>query len=44
MPDIKFTKGNWEEYFEYAYTTKFPFKPKFVQEADCIATRENPLM
>lgn len=44
MKNIKFTKGNWEEHFEYAYTAKFPFRPKFVQEEDCIVTTENPLM
>ena len=44
MKDIRFTKGNWEEYFEYAYTQRFPFKPKFVQEEDCIANSTNPGM
>jgi hypothetical protein len=44
MKDIKFTKGNWEEYFEYAYTRRFPFKPEFIQEEDCISNSKNPEM
>jgi len=34
--DITFTKGNWERYFQYAYTWRFPETPKFRQEEDCI--------
>lgn len=44
MKDIKFTKGNWEEYFEYAYTQRFPFKPSFIQEDECIVNSRNPEM
>ena len=44
MKEIKFTKGNWEEYFEHAYTKRFPFKPKFIQEDECIANSKNPEM
>ncbi|MBR5156341.1 MAG: hypothetical protein IKW59_01070 [Clostridia bacterium] len=44
MKNIEFTKGNWENYFEYAYTTRFPFTPKFVQEEDCISNGRNPRM
>ncbi len=34
--NIQFTKGNWEDRFDYAYTCRFPFAPKLVQEADCV--------
>ena len=44
MKNIEFTKGNWENFFEYAYTTRFPFTPKFVQEEDCISNGRNPEM
>ena len=44
MKEIKFTKGNWEKYFEHAYTQRFPFKPEFVQEEECIANSRNPGM
>ena len=44
MKNIEFTKGNWEEYFEYAYTRRFPFKPKFIQEEECIVNSRNPEM
>ena len=42
--DIKFTKGCWEEYFEHAYNEKFPFKPQFIQEENCIVNGSNPEM
>ena len=41
---IEFTKGNWENHFEYAYTKRFPFTPKFIQEDDCISNGRNPEM
>lgn len=41
---FEFTKGNWEEYFEHAFTEKFPFTPKFIQEKDCISSGKNPEM
>lgn len=41
---IEFTKGNWENCFEYAYTKRFPFAPKFIQEEDCIVNGRNPEM
>lgn len=44
MKNIVFTKGNWENFFEYAYTTRFPFTPKFIQEEDCISNGRNPEM
>ena len=44
MKYIDFIKGQWEEYFESAYIARFPFKPKFIQEEDCIANGENALM
>ena len=44
MKNIEFTKGNWEEYFDYASTTRFPFVPKFIQEEDCIVNGRNPEM
>ena len=34
--NISFTKGNWEHFFDYAYTWRFPEKPKFLQEENCI--------
>ena len=34
--EITFTKGNWERYFNYAYTRRLPHTPRFIQEADCI--------
>lgn len=33
---IQFTEGNWERYFNYAYTRRFSHTPEFIQEADCI--------
>ena len=33
---IQFTEGNWERYFNYAYTWRLPHTPEFIQEADCI--------
>ena len=44
MKNVEFTKGNWEEYFDYASTTRFPFVPKFIQEEDCIVNGRNPKM
>jgi len=44
MENINFTKGNWENHFEYAYTKRFPFKPRFIQEEDCIVNGTNPEM
>lgn len=35
--EITFTKGNWEHFFDYAYTWRFPDTPKFIQEENCIA-------
>lgn len=44
MKNIEFTKGNWEEYFEYAYSDRFEVEPEFVQEEDCVANRRNDKM
>ena len=44
IKEIKFTKGNWEEDFMYAYSERFPFAPKFIQEEDCIVNGRNPGM
>lgn len=44
MKKIKFTGGNWEKYFEYAYTKRFPFDPEFEQEEDCLVNKRNPGM
>lgn len=44
MKNIEFKKGNWEKYFDYASTTRFPFVPRFIQEDDCIANGRNPKM
>ena len=44
MIDIKFKKGEWEEFFNYAYNERFPFKPQFIQEDDCIGNGRNPDM
>ena len=44
MKEIRFTKGNWEDFFEYAYTKRFPFKPRFKQEENCIVNARNPEM
>lgn len=44
MQYIEFTKGNWEDSFDYASTTRFPFVPKFIQEEDCIVNGRNPEM
>ena len=41
MQYISFTKGNWEQYFDYAYTWRFPETPKFVQEEDCIVNTKD---
>lgn len=41
---IQFTQGKWENFFEYAYTKRFPFTPTFFQEEDCIANGRNPGM
>ena len=41
MKHIKFTKGNWEHYFDYAYTWRFPETPKFVQEENCIVNTKD---
>ena len=38
--DITFTKGNWERYFQYAYTWRLPNTPRFIQEADCIVNAQ----
>ena len=41
MKKIQFTKGNWEDFFQYAYTERFSFAPKFRQEETCIVNSEN---
>ena len=41
MTEISFTAGNWERYFQYAYTRRFPETPKFQQEANCIVNVRN---
>ena len=38
--EIRFTEGNWERYFDYAYTRRFPDTPKFRQEPDCIVNAD----
>ena len=40
MQNISFTKGNWEEYFQYASTWRFPQTPAFIQEKDCIVNAD----
>ena len=42
--DIKLTKGNWEDKLFHAYTVRFPFTPKLIQEKDCIKNGTNPKM
>ena len=39
---IEFTKGNWEDKIEYAYTERFDATHKFIQEEDCVRNKENP--
>lgn len=39
--DIKLTKGNWEDHLFHAYTLRFPFTPKLIQEQDCIRNGTN---
>ena len=39
--EITFTKGNWERYFQYAYTWRFPETPKFRQEEKCIVNTKD---
>ena len=41
MKEISFTAGNWEQYFQYAYTRRFPETPRVRQEADCIVNVRN---
>lgn len=41
MKHISFTKDNWEQYFDYAYTWRFPETPKFVQEENCIVNTKD---
>lgn len=44
MLNVDFEKGKWEDFFQYVYNVRFPFKPKFIQEEDCIANGRNPEM
>ncbi len=44
MKNIEFTKGNWENCFEYAYSDRFSIEPEFVQEDDCVSNRRNEKM
>lgn len=39
--EITFTKGNWEQYFQYGYTWRFPETPKFRQEENCIVNTKD---
>lgn len=41
MTEVKFTKGNWEQHFQYAYTWRFPETPKFRQEESCIVNTKD---
>ena len=36
METIKFTKGNWEDKLDYAYTTRLAYIPKLIQEEKCV--------
>lgn len=42
MKHIEFTKGNWEDKIEHAYTVRFDENPKFIQEEDCVRNEANP--
>jgi len=42
--NIEFKKGRWEDVFQYVYNERFPFKPGFIQEEDCISNGRNPKM
>ena len=44
MVNINFKKGEWEDFFRYVYNSRFPFKPHFYQENDCIVNGRNPQM
>ena len=44
MTKINFRKGQWEEFFSYAYCCRFPFKPKLIQEENCVLNGKNPEM
>ena len=41
--EITFTKGNWEHFFDYAYTWRFPETPQFIQEENCIVNGKNAI-
>lgn len=41
---ILFKKGEWESKLQYAYTYRFPEKPLFKQEEDCLVNLPNPDM
>lgn len=41
---INLTKGCWEDKLYHAYTVRFPFTPKLIQEPDCIRNGLNPEM
>ena len=44
MVNINFKKGEWEDFFRYVYNSRFPFKPHFYQENNCIVNGRNPQM
>ena len=44
MIDINFKKGEWEDFFQYVYNSRFPFTPHFYQEEDCVSNGRNPEM
>ncbi len=42
--DIELTKGNWEDQLFHAYTLRFPFTPKLIQEQSCVRNGTNAEM
>ena len=41
MLNVEFKKGQWEEFFDHAYTGRYEVKPKFVQDDGFIKNGEN---